>query len=164
MDLVTPGIGLIFWTAVVFVILFILLAKFAWKPILGAIKEREESIENALSSAEKAKAEMAALQSDNERILNEARAERDLLLKEAREVKDKIIADAKNTATAEGDRLLEAARVNIENEKNAAVADLKGQVAALSIEIAEKILKSELSSDEKQKALVNGLMEDVNLN
>ncbi|MBN8695113.1 MAG: F0F1 ATP synthase subunit B [Bacteroidetes bacterium] len=164
MELVKPSIGLIFWMAVSFSIILFLLKKFAWKPILGMIKEREESIENALAAAEKAKEEMKALQSNNERILAEARAERDTLLKEAREMKDKMIAEAKTTATKEGERLLAIARENIQNEKMAAITELKNQVATLSIEIAEKILKSELSSDEKQKTLVNTLLKDVNLN
>ncbi len=164
MELVKPSIGLIFWMAVSFSIILFLLKKFAWKPILGMIKEREESIENALAAAEKAKEEMKALQSNNERILAEARVERDTLLKEAREMKDKMIAEAKTTATKEGERLLAIARENIQNEKMAAITELKNQVATLSIEIAEKILKSELSSDEKQKTLVNTLLKDVNLN
>ncbi|MCC6837653.1 MAG: F0F1 ATP synthase subunit B [Bacteroidia bacterium] len=164
MELVKPSIGLIFWMAVSFSIILFLLKKFAWKPILGMIKEREESIENALAAAEKAKEEMKALQSNNERILAEARAERDSLLKEAREIKDKMILEAKTTATKEGERMLAIARENIQNEKMAAITELKNQVATLSIEIAEKILKSELSSDEKQKTLVNTLLKDVNLN
>jgi F-type H+-transporting ATPase subunit b len=164
MELVTPGIGLVFWTSIVFVILFVLLAKFAWKPILGAIKEREQSIEDALASAEKAKEEMKALQSSNERILIEARAERDELLKDARDIREKMIAEAKGLATKESERLLQSARENIQNEKMAAITELKNQVAVLSIEIAEKILKSELSSDEKQKSLVKNLLQDVNLN
>jgi F-type H+-transporting ATPase subunit b len=164
MELITPGIGLVFWTTIVFVILFVLLAKFAWKPILGAIKEREQSIENALAAAENAKAEMAKLKSDNERILLEARNERDALLKDARETKEKLIAEAKSIAASEGEKMLAAARTNIQNEKLAAIAELKNQVAVLSIEIAEKILKSELSSDEKQKSLVNNMLKDVNLN
>ena len=158
MELVKPSIGLIFWMAVSFSIILFLLKKFAWKPILGMIKEREESIESALAAAEK------ALQSNNERILAEARAERDTLLKEAREIKDKMILEAKTTATKEGERMLAIARENIQNEKMAAITELKNQVATLSIEIAEKILKSELSSDEKQKSLVNTLLKDVNLN
>ena len=164
MELVKPSIGLIFWMAVSFSIILFLLKKFAWKPILGMIKEREESIESALAAAEKAKEEMKALQSNNERILAEARAERDTLLKEAREAKDKMILEAKTTATKEGERMLAIARENIQNEKMAAITELKNQVATLSIEIAEKILKSELSSDEKQKSLVNTLLKDVNLN
>ena len=164
MELVKPSIGLIFWMAVSFSIILFLLKKFAWKPILGMIKEREESIESALAAAEKSKEEMKALQSNNERILAEARAERDTLLKEAREIKDKMILEAKTTATKEGERMLAIARENIQNEKMAAITELKNQVATLSIEIAEKILKSELSSDEKQKSLVNTLLKDVNLN
>ena len=164
MELVKPALGLIFWMALSFSIILFLLKKFAWKPILGMIKEREESIESALAAAEKAKEEMKALQSNNERILAEARAERDTLLKEAREIKDKMILEAKTTATKEGERMLAIARENIQNEKMAAITELKNQVATLSIEIAEKILKSELSSDEKQKSLVNTLLKDVNLN
>jgi len=128
------------------------------------IKERELSIENALAAAENAKAEMKALQSNNEKILAEARSERDQLLKDAREIREKMIADAKGIAAKEGERLLTIARENIQNEKMAAITELKNQVATLSIEIAEKILKSELSSDEKQKTLVNTLLKDVNLN
>ena len=164
MELVKPSIGFIFWMVVSFSIILFLLKKFAWKPILGMIKERELSIENALAAAENAKEEMKALQSSNEKILAEARNERDLMLKDAREIREKMIADAKGIATKEGERLLTSARENIQNEKMAAITELKNQVATLSIEIAEKILKSELSSDEKQKSLVNTLLKDVNLN
>lgn len=164
MELVKPSIGLIFWMIVSFSIILFLLKKFAWAPILGMIKEREESIEQALASAEKAKEEMKMLQSNNERILAEAKTERELLLKDAREIREKMIAEAKGIATKEGERLLKSARENIQNEKMAAITELKNQVATLSIDIAEKILKSELSSDEKQKSLVNTLLKDVNLN
>ncbi len=164
MELVKPDFGLIFWMLVSFSIILFLLKKFAWKPILGMIKEREEFIENALASAEKAKEEMKALQSSNEKILAEAKSERDSMLKEAREIREQMIAEAKGLATKEGERLLKAARENIQNEKMAAVTELKNQVAVLSIEIAEKILKTELSSDEKQKTLVSTLLKDVNLN
>jgi F-type H+-transporting ATPase subunit b len=163
-SLITPGIGLIFWTTVVFLILLVLLGKFAWKPILNAIKTREESIQNALSSADKALNDMRELQSNNEKILNQARGERDVLLKEARETKDAIIAEAKQKAQADVDRMMATAREQIVNEKNAAVAELKNQVAVLSIEIAEKILKSELANDDKQKALVSTLTNDIKLN
>lgn len=162
--LTTPGIGLIFWTSIVFISLVVLLGKFAWKPILSAIKTREESIEAALKAAEKAKAEMQELKAGNEKILAEARAERDALLKDARDTKDAIINEAKTKAKTEADRILTSAREQINNEKNAAITELKNQVATLSIEIAEKILRSELSSDDKQKALVTNLMKDVNLN
>lgn len=162
--LIEPSIGLIFWTSIVFLLLFFILAKFAWKPILKSVKEREEGIENALKSAENAKKEMESLKAGNEKILAEARAERDNLMKEARDMKESIINEAKTKAQKESDRILASAREQINNEKNAAITDLKNQVATLSIDIAEKILKSELSSDDKQKALVSSLMKDVNLN
>ena len=163
-SLIEPGIGLIFWTTITFILLLVLLGKYAWKPILNAIKTREEGIEKALANAESALNDMRELKSANEVILNQARTERDNLLKEARETKEAIIAEAKQKANAESDRIMASAREQITNEKNAAVAELKNQVAVLSIEIAEKILKSELSNDEKQKALVNNLMKDVSLN
>jgi F-type H+-transporting ATPase subunit b len=163
-SLVEPGIGLIFWTSITFLLLLFILGKYAWKPILGAIKTREENIKNALSSAEKALNDMRELRSNNEKILNEARAERDAMLREARETKETIVAESKHKAQAEADRIMSSTREQIQNEKNAAVAELKSQVAILSIEIAEKILRSELSNDEKQKALVSNLMKDVNLN
>lgn len=164
MELVQPSLGLIFWMTLSFLIILFLLTKFAWKPILKMIKDREESIDSALKSAEQAKLEMKSLKSENERILAEARNERDTMLKEARDIKDKIIAEAKTSAATEGERLLKAARENIENEKLAAITELKNQVAQLSIDIAEKILKAELSSDDKQKALVKNLLQEVNLN
>jgi F-type H+-transporting ATPase subunit b len=162
--LTTPGIGLIFWTTIVFLLLVFILGKYAWKPILTAVKTRELGIEEALASAQNAKKEMEELKAGNEKILNQARAERDALLKEARDMKDAIVNEAKAKATKEGERIMTAAREQITNEKNAAITELKNQVASLSIEIAEKILRSELSSDDKQKALVNNLMKDVNLN
>lgn len=163
-SLIEPAVGLIFWTTITFILLLVILGKFAWKPILSAIKTREKSIETALKSAESALNDMRELRSNNEKIMAEARNERDLLIKEAREVKDAIINEAKSKAQKDADRILASAREQIINEKNAAVTELKNQVATLSIEIAEKILRSELSSDEKQKALVNNLMKDVNLN
>ena len=164
MDLVIPSIGLIFWTSLVFIILLFLLGKFAWKPILKSVKERETKIETALEASEKAREEMAALKSQNEDLRKEALIERDSLLKEAREMKDKIVAEAKNTAKEEGERIIESAREAIKNEKMAAVTEIKNQVAILSIEIAEKIVRENLSTDEKQKTLVDGLVEEINLN
>lgn len=164
MELVKPAFGLIFWMSLTFLIVLFLLKKFAWKPILGMIKERETSIESALNAAQKAKEEMASLQQSNERLIAEARVERDTLLKEAREMKDTIIAEAKTKATAEANRLVSAARETINNEKMAAITELKNQVAAMSIEIAEKIIRSELANDEKQKTLVTTLLKDVTLN
>jgi|TARA_B110000902_G_scaffold85727_1_gene101675 F-type H+-transporting ATPase subunit b len=164
MDLVTPSIGLIFWTTLAFVVLLILLRKFAWKPILSAVNTREESITNAMNAAEEAKKEMANLTSTNERLLKEAREERDSLMKEAREMKAEIIAKAKEEATSEGEKMIVNAKAAIETERKSAIADLKNQVASLSIDIAEKIVKGNLSGDDKQKQLVNELVEEVNLN
>ena len=163
-SLIEPGVGLIFWTGLTFLLLLFLLGKFAWKPILSAIKTREKGITDALASAERALNDMRELKAANEGIMNQARNERDAMLKEARETKESIIAEAKQKAQAEADRIMGSTREQIANEKNAAVAELKRQVAVLSIEIAEKILKSELSNDEKQKTLVSNLMKDVNLN
>jgi F-type H+-transporting ATPase subunit b len=156
--------GLFFWQVIIFVGLIFLLKKFAWKPILDAVNEREEGIKNALLSAENAKKEMQNLQADNQRILQEARLERDSMLKEAREMKEKMIADSKNEAQAQGLKMIEQAKAAIQSEKNAAMADLKDQVSNLSIEIAEKLLKSELSNKETQTQLVEKLLGDVKLN
>ena len=164
MELVKPGIGLIFWMTVSFGIVLFLLAKFAWKPIMAALREREESITNALSSAKQAREEMAALNTDNQRLINEAKMQRDQLLKEAREAKDQIINEAKLQATVEADRLIAIGREAIENQKMAAITELQNQVAAMSIEIAERILRSELANDEKQKALMAELLKEVNNN
>ena len=156
--------GLFIWQVVIFVGLILLLKKFAWKPILDAVNDREEGIKNALLSAENAKKEMQDLQANNERILQEARLERDTLLKEAREIKEKVIADAKEEATVQGARMIEQAKASIESEKNAAMAELKNQVSTLSLEIAEKLLKDELSNKESQVKLVEKMLGDVKLN
>lgn len=158
------SVGLFFWQSLVFVALILLLRKFAWKPILTAVNAREESIENALNSAEDAKKEMANLTASNERLLNEAREERDALMKEAREMKADIVAKAKEEAKVEGEKMIAGAKEAIEMERKAAIVELKNQVAALSIDIAEKIVKGNLAADDKQKALVNELVEEVNLN
>jgi F-type H+-transporting ATPase subunit b len=156
--------GLFFWQILIFIGLIFLLRKFAWKPILDAVNEREEGIRSALLSAENARIEMLTLQADNERILHEARMERDTLLKEAREMKDKMIADSKHEAQVEGQRMIGQAKAAIEAEKNAAMAELKSQVAILSLEIAEKLLKDELSNKEAQNKLVERMLGDVKLN
>ena len=163
MQLTSPE-SLIFWTTIIFVVFFILLAKFAWKPILGAVKSREESINNALASAEAARREMQNLTADNERILQEARMERDALLKEARDMRDKMVADSKQEAQVQGERMIEQAKAAIEAEKNAAMAELKSQVSSLSLEIAEKLLKEELSNKDAQTKLVERMLGDVKLN
>lgn len=164
MDLITPEIGLFFWHTVVFLVLLFIMAKFAWKPILGAVKNREDSINNALASAENARKEMQNLQADNEKLLQEARVERDSILKEAREIKEKVIAEATKEAQEKADKIVAQAQVTIENEKNAAVAEIKNQVATLSIQIAEKVVREELSSKEKQERLVEQMLDDVTLN
>ena len=164
MELIKPEIGLIVWQTVVFVILVFLLAKFAWRPILGLIKERESSINDALDSAEKARLEMKNLQADNEKALQEARAERDAMLKEAREIRTKMIAEAEGDAKAQADKIITQAQEAIAAEKRAAVAELKGQVAELSLEIAEKVVKQELSDKEKQQQYVDKMLQDATLN
>jgi F-type H+-transporting ATPase subunit b len=164
MGLVTPGIGLLFWMLFSFLILIFILGKYAWKPVLKMIKERAASIENALQAAEKAKEQMSQLQADNQRIINEAKLERDKLLREAREIKEKIIGEAKNLAAEEGRKLVESARQNIQNEKAAAITEMKNQIASLSVEIAEKILRKELGNKDEQKALIDTLLKEVNLN
>jgi F-type H+-transporting ATPase subunit b len=164
MELIQPSIGLLFWMSVSFLTLLFILKKFAWKPILNMLHEREQNIAEALNTAKKAREEMAALKADNERLLNEARLERDRMLKEARDTKDSIIAEAKGKAQAEANKILSQTRETIQNEKNAALTELKNQVAGMSISIAEKILRAELSSDEKQKALVQSLLKDANMN
>ncbi|HEX4888325.1 MAG TPA: F0F1 ATP synthase subunit B [Luteibaculaceae bacterium] len=162
--LVKPELGLIVWTTIVFVLLLILLAKFAWKPILSAVKDREQSIKNALDSANAARDEMAKLTATNEQLLKEAYAEKDAILKKAKESAEAIVAQAKGTAKDEADKLINNARAAINIEKQAALTELKNQVAALSIEIAEKIVRENLSSNEKQQALANTLVKEVSLN
>jgi len=164
MDLVTPDVGLVFWTLVSFLILLIVLRKFAWKPIVGTVNDREESIRRALASAEDAKREMENLKADNERILKEARAEREGMLKEAREIKAKMIADAEDEAKAKADKMIVNAQQAIENEKKSAIAELKNQVAALSVEIAEKVVRKELSDKDKQIKLVEDMLDETTLN
>jgi len=164
MDLVTPGKGLIFWTTFIFFLLLIILRVFAWKPILNAVKNREASIKSALDSAEKAKDDMKKLQSKNEEILQKAKQEREALMKEAREVKDRIINEAKEKAQQEAAKLIESARLNIRNEKTAAIAEIKAQVAILSVEIAEKILREKLTQSKEQDALISRLLDDVKIN
>ncbi|WP_348812014.1 F0F1 ATP synthase subunit B [Flavobacterium maritimum] len=156
--------GLFIWQVLIFVGLIFLLKKFAWKPILDAVNDREEGIKNALESAENARKEMQNLQADNQRILQEARLERDTMLKEAREIKDKMVADAKNEAQAQGQKMIDQAKTAIESEKNAAMAELKLQVSTLSLSIAEKLLKDELSNKEAQTKLVEKMLGDVKLN
>jgi F-type H+-transporting ATPase subunit b len=164
MDLITPGFGLVFWTVITFLCLLFILRKFAWKPILGAVSDREEGIKNALASAEKAKREMENLHVDNERILKEARAERETLLKEAREIKVKLIDEAKDEAQAQANKMITQAQTVIQSEKKAAIAELKNQVAELSVNIAEKMVREELSNSDKQLKLVEDMLGEATLN
>jgi F-type H+-transporting ATPase subunit b len=156
--------GLFFWQAIILLVLIVLMVKFAWKPIMNSIVAREEGISNALLAAENAKKDMQNLKSDNEKLLAEARAERDLMIKEAREIKEKMIVDAKSEAQVQGAAMIESAKASIESEKNAAMAELKNQVATLSIEIAEKLLQGELSNKEAQNKLVEKMLGDAKLN
>ncbi|KJS07671.1 MAG: ATP F0F1 synthase subunit B [Flavobacteriales bacterium BRH_c54] len=158
------SVGLFFWQTLLFLVLLFLLKKYAWKPILNAVNEREKSIEDALNKAEEAKKEMAELKSANEDLLKEARVERDEILKEARTLKDKIIAEAKTKANEDAERIVASARESIQHEKMAAVTELKNQVAVLSIEIAEKILKQELSSEAKQSSMISSVVNEIQLN
>ena len=163
-DLLSPGIGLIFWQAIGFLILLFVLGKFAWKPILGALKEREDSIDNALLSAEQAKNEMQALQADNEKLLAEARIERDSILKEALATAESIKEGAKEDTSKIASKMIEEAKAAIEIEKKAALSDVKNQVAMLSLEITEKLLRKELANQDAQKELIDSYVKDLNLN
>ncbi len=164
MELVQPAIGLVFWMTISFLLVLFILKKFAWKPILNSLKEREGSIKEALSEARHAREEVALLKVKNKEIIKEVQDERDIILKEARDTKVSIVAEAKEKAKEEADRMLKAAREDIRNEKNAALTEIKNQVASLSIEIAEKILKTELSEDKKQKAVIDNLLDEIKLN
>ena len=164
MSLVTPAIGLMFWTCIIFTLLILLLRKFAWKPILTAVDDRNEQINSALKAAEKARVEIENLNNDNERILLEAKSERDQLLKEARDIKDNIINEAKEKASNEAENILNAAKSQIENEKMKAITELKNSVAVLSIDIAEKVLKNELKEKSNQEDFINSILKNSELN
>jgi F-type H+-transporting ATPase subunit b len=164
MDLLIPEVGLVVFQTIAFLLLMLVLTKFAWKPVLAAIKERENSIDDALNKAELAKQEMARLTSQNEELMKQARADRDEILKEAKMLKDNIVNEAKIAAQTEGAKLIEKARIEIENQKKAALAELKGQVSALSLDIAERVLRSQLDDKAKQQDLVANLLKNVELN
>jgi F-type H+-transporting ATPase subunit b len=164
MELLTPAIGLLFWMALVFGILVFFLKKFAWKPILSSLKEREDSIESALRMAEETRAEMAKLKSDNDKILAEARAERDKMIRDAKGITDKMVADAKERAVVEGNKIIADAREAIQQEKVAMVAQMKKDMATFSIEIAEKVIRRELADKKSQETLVSNLISEARLN
>ena len=163
MDLITPDVGLLFWTLVSFIILYIILRKFAWGPILTAVKEREESIKAALDAADNAKKEMENLKADNEKILNEAKTEREIMLKEAREMKSKLISDAENEAKVKAKTMVEAAKTAIQNEKNSAMNELKNTVVDLSVGIAEKLISEELADKDRQLKMIEEILDDSKL-
>jgi F-type H+-transporting ATPase subunit b len=164
MPLVTPGIGLTFWMLVSFTIVFLILKKFAWKPILNILKQREESIEKALKAAEDARLEMQKLQSNNEQIVAEARKQADNIIKEAREIKEKIIAEAKQQASIEAEKVFAATKLSIENEKRQAMNEIRNQIAEFSVLIAEKIIRKELQNNDQQKAYIQTLLDELKLN
>lgn len=164
MELLTPGSGLLFWQIVVFAALFFLLSKMAWKPILSSLKERETSIQTALDSAEKAKAEMASLKSDNEKLLKQAREERDHILRDAREAANRMHDQAQADAKKNADRIIQDAKAVINIEKQAALRDVRAQVAQFSLEVAEKLIKKTLANDKAQKDLVESFIKELKLN
>lgn len=164
MDLLIPGEGLIIWQLIIFVALVFLLSKLAWKPILNSLKEREGSIQNALDTAEKARAEMATLTANNEKLLKEAREERDRMLREAREIANRLKDEAQSDAKKSADKIINDARAAINVEKEAALREVKVQVAMFSLQVAEKLMKKNLAGDKEQKELVEGYIKDLKLN
>ena len=163
-SLSSPAIGTVFWTTLIFLMFFLVLRKFAWKPILNAVKSREEMIKGSLEAAEKAREDMKKMQTDNEAILRKAREEREVILKEAREVRDKMINEAKDKASSEAEKLVEKARNDIEREKVKALAEIRDQVAYLSVEIASKLLGEKLKETEKQNKLIDNYLNEIDLN
>ena len=164
MDLLTPSFGLLIWTLLAFLIVFFILKKFAWPAIVKGLKDREHSIADSLATAEKVRAEMAQLKSDNEALLAQAREERALMLREARETKDKIVNDAKDQARNEANKIMSEAQAAIETQKMAALTDVKNQVGKMVIEVSEKILRRELANKAEQEIHIKGLVEEVKLN
>ena len=163
-SLISPGVGTIFWSATIFLIFFFILAKFAWKPILSMVKEREETIQNSLDAAAKAREDMVKLQGDNEVILRQAREEREGILKEARDIRDKIMSEAKDKATVEAEKLINKAKNDIEIEKNKALSEINDQVVSLSVAIASKLIGEQLSKGIEQQKLVDKYLKDINVN
>jgi|YNPMSStandDraft_1061717.scaffolds.fasta_scaffold00449_9 F-type H+-transporting ATPase subunit b len=162
--LVSPGIGLIFWMLLSFSIVLFILAKFAWKPILKILKDREDSIEKALKAAEEARIEMQRLQANNEQIIAEARKQADSIIKEARELKEKILSDAKNQANIEANKILQNTKLTLENEKIKALNEIRNQIAEFSVLIAEKVIKKELEDKEQQNKYIQNLLNDIKFN
>lgn len=164
MGLLTPDLGLFVWTFIAFLLVILILGKFAWKPILSILNERETNIADSIATAQKVQAEMAAMKSENEVLLAQAREERSLMLKEAKEIKQSIIEKAEEQAKVEANKIIENARLQITNEKNAAVIEVKNEVGKLAIEVAEKILRKQLADKDVQTQFVKMLAEDIKLN
>lgn len=164
MGIVTPEIGLIFWMTLAFGILLFILTKFAWKPILASLHEREKTIEESLHQADKARDEMKSLKAHNEELLKQAKEERDAILKDARNIRDSIIEESKDKANLEFNRIIESAKESIHFEKMSAITELKNQIATLSIDIAEKILKEELTNKDAQKKHIDKMIDKINFN
>ena len=164
MSLLTPHLGFFVWTLVAFIIVFLLLKKFAWKPILQSLNDRESNIANSIAAAEKVKAEMAQMQNENEALLSKAREERAQLLKEARETKDRIINEAKEQAKVEAGKIVAEAQTAINAQKMAALTEVKNQVGKLVLEVSEKVLRKELGGKDAQEAHIKGLIDEVKLN
>lgn len=164
MDLLTPGTGLIIWQLIVFVLLFLLLSRLAWKPIINSLKERELSIQDALDTAEKARLEMSQLKADNEKLLRDAREEREKILREAREISNRMKEEAQHDAKKSADRIIADAKAAINIEKQAALKDVRTQVSMFALEIAEKLMKKNLASDKAQKDLVESYVKDLKIN
>ena len=163
MNLITPDFGLLFYQTITFLVLLLLLSRFAWKPIMSSLREREETIEGALRSAELARQEMTKLRADNERLLDEARAERDTMMRKAQQTADAIVEEAKNKAAAESNRIVESARAAILSERQAAIDDIRRQVATLSVDIAEKVIRRQINGDTQQRQLVDQFVKDIHL-
>ncbi len=163
-SLVSPGFGTIFWSVLIFISFLLILSKFAWKPILSAVKARDEMIKSSLESAERAREDMLKLQSDNEAILRKAREERENILKDARDIRDKLISEAKGKASEEAEKLIEKARVGIESEKRKALSEIHEQVTALSVEIASKLLGQQLKQTGEQEKLIDNYLKEIDFN
>ncbi|PQJ11458.1 ATP synthase F0 subunit B [Flavipsychrobacter stenotrophus] len=164
MDLLTPELGLFFWTLIAFLVVFFILGKFAWKPILGILSEREKGITEAIASAEKMKGEMSQMKSENEKLMAQAHEERTAMLKEAKDIKDRIIGEAKEIAKTEANKIIIEAQAQINQQKNAAMTEVKNEIGTLALEVAEKILRKQLNSNEGQEAYMNMLANDIKLN
>lgn len=164
MDLLTPELGLFFWTLLAFLVVFFILRKFAWKPILNSLSERETGIAESIAAADRVRKEMGQLQAENEKLMAQAREERSLMLKEAKETKDRIVNEAKEQAKAEANKIIADAQVQIQQQKMAALTEVKNEIGNLAVEVAEKILRKQLANPEDQSSYMNMLAEDIKLN